>query len=98
MVIFLDVGVLTTNALFNKLTNSWAKDNDARQNIIENYITPNFISGNISIDNALFMEPDLMAELLSLQNVILESQDKARTYDSDQCAADLSGKIGRAHV
>lgn len=91
LVIGLDGGVLTTNALFNKLTNSWSKDNDARQSIIENYITSDFTSGTISIDSALFMEPDLVAELPSLQDVILESQDKARTYDSDQCATDLSG-------
>ena len=86
----LDGGSGSTNALFKELISKWAKDAPARQNIVKNYITSNAIVDTLSIDCSLFKEPNLVAELASLQEFILKSQDKARTYDGDKCAAELS--------
>ena len=86
----LDGGSGSTNELFKQLPSKWAKDNPARQNIVKNYITSNAIVDTLSIDCSMFKEPNLVAELASLQEFILKSQDKARTYDGDKYAAELS--------
>ena len=100
----LDGGSGSTNALFKELRSKWVKDNPARQNIVKDYITSNAIVDTLSINCSMFKEPNLVAELASLQAFILESQDKARTYDGDKCAVQLSSifnvtvRAPRSHI
>jgi hypothetical protein len=85
-------GLDTNEHLLSRIRKRWAEENEDRQTIARNFINMRRWKneGLIQLKINIFKEPEFIKELDSLQNIILENQQKAVTYNSELCAEKLS--------